>query len=192
MFACSVDATRRPPERKFGYLTASLDAESFTGTFGPDSTVAVFNPDFGQLQIEGNRRGRSWWEVVRVTMVCQRTPNQGAYRISTPFFTPVSAEVHRTNIRRWLPRQWRTTNHSFISDSITPGILRLDTLDLKSGAISGSFLVRVRTIDQKPVDSLFVTGVFTGRVRPSSFRSTRPVRFSPEMGRDCESAKSSD
>jgi hypothetical protein len=188
--ACTTDVTHGVPEKEFGHLTASLGGHSFSGTFGPDSTVAIYDADVGQLQIEGNRRVGGWSEVVRLVMVCESIPDPGAYRVSAPFFTPVSAGVYRTRIRRWLPRRWATAIHFFLSDSMPPGILQLDTLDLKSGAISGTFRVGVRTVNRTPVDTLFVTGAFTGRVRTSTMPRTRPIRFSPQMGRDCKGAKS--
>jgi hypothetical protein len=189
IYACSADVNQSAPEKRFGFLTASLGTESFAGTLGPDSTVAEYNPEVGQLTIGGRRGGRDWTEAVELTMVCQSAPDTGAYRVSTSFYTPVSAGVYRLRIRRWLPRRWRTTNHAFTSDSTVPGILRLDTLDLKSGAISGSFRVRVRTIDQTPVDGIYATGFFSGRVRTSMLHQTRPVKFAPDMGRDCTGAK---
>jgi hypothetical protein len=175
---------------EYGQLTASLGTEAFAGSFGRNSTVAVYSPDVGQLTIEGNRWTHGWAEVVRLTMVCLSAPDTGTYRISTDFYTPISAGVFRTRIRRWLPRKWRTTNYAFVSDSTNPGILRLDTLDLKSGAISGSFQVKMRTIERKPVDTMAVKGTFAGRVvRVSHMPRTRPIRFAPDMGRDCEGAR---
>lgn len=189
LVACSSDETENTLERKYGQLTASLGTEAFAGSFGPDSTVAVYSPHVGQLTIEGNRWTHGWVEVVRLTMVCLTAPDTGTYRISRGFYTPISAGVFRTRIRRWLPRKWRTTNQAFVSDSTIPGVLRLDTLDLKSGAISGSFQVKVRTIEQTPVDTMAVKGIFTGRVRVWDMPRTRPIRFAPDMGRDCEAAR---
>jgi len=189
LYACSTDRTQNSAQRKYGQLTASLGTQAFAGSFGPESTVAVYSPDVGQLTIEGNRWTHGWAEVVRLTMVCQSLPDTGSYRISRDYYTPVSAGVYRTRIRRWLPRKWRTTNYAFVSDSAMPGILRLDTLDLKSGAISGSFQVKVRTIEQKPVETMAVEGIFAGRVRVWERPPTRPIRFAPDRGRDCEGAR---
>jgi hypothetical protein len=187
--ACFAEITHGTPDRQFGYLTASLGTESFAGSFGPDSTVAIYDPEMGQLQIEGDRRTGSSNDVVRIVMICDAALEPGTYRIAAPFFTPVSAGVYRTRIRRWLPRRWARTFQFFITDSVPSGILELDTLDLKSGAISGRFRVGVRTVNEQPANSLFIAGGFTGRVRTSSIARTRPTKFSPQMGRDCNAAK---
>jgi hypothetical protein len=180
------------PPSQFGFLTASLDGRSFWGSFGPDSTVAIYNPEFGQLQIEGNRYDGDSSEVVRLQMTCEGTPEAGSYVVSASFFTPVSGGVFQTYHRRWMPRWmavWRTRIHFLISDSVPLGVLELDTLDLESGAISGQFSFWVRTVNQKPVDRMFVTGAFRGRVRTLSNPQSAPVRFSPLMGRDCKGAR---
>ena len=188
--ACSTEVAHGVHDPQFGQLTASLGTESFVGTFGHDSTVAVYDPEVGQLQIEGNRRTKGRSDLVRLVMICEASPEPGTYRVAAPFFTPVSAGVFRIRIRRWLPRRWARTFQFFISDSMPPGVLELDTLDLQSGAISGRFRVGVRTVNEKHADSLFVSGAFRGRVRTSGLHRKRPIQFSPQMGRDCDAAKS--
>lgn len=186
--ACFTDRKSGEPPGEFGQLTASLNGRPFRGAFGPDSTVAIYSAAAGQLQIEGKRRVGEWTEVVGLVMICENTPGPGVYRVSAPS-TPVSARVYRIRIRRWLPRPWRFTGHFYISDSMPPGTLNVDTLDFSSGAISGRFSVGVRTYNKKPADSLFVTGAFAGRVLTPKSSRDRPIRWSPQQGRDCNSAK---
>jgi len=174
---------------EFGRLTASLSGKPFSGGFGPDSTVAAYNQDVGQLQIEGGRRIGEWSEVVRLVMICDSIPERGSYPIASQL-SPVSAGVYKTRLRRWLPRSGRTTTHFFISDSMPQGVLNLDSLDLAAGIIRGRFSVGVRTFNQKPADTLFVTGAFSGRVRTTRrMASTRPIRWTPLQGRDCKGVK---
>lgn len=185
--ACFTDEKSGEPPGEFGTLTASVNGRPFRGAFGPDSTVAIYSAPAGQLQIGGNRRIGEWTERVQLKMICESTPEPGTYRISAPS-TPVSAHVYRVRTRRWLPRPWRFTGQFFSSDSMSPGTLNVDTLDLSSGSISGRFTVGVRTYNQTPPDSLFLTGAFAGRVLTSKTRRDR-FRWGPEQGRDCNSAK---
>jgi hypothetical protein len=47
----------------------------------------------------------------------------------------------------------------------------------------------VRTVNDKEVDSMIINGVFSGRLRSLRFPGPRPIKWAPEMRRDCNAAK---
>lgn len=186
--ACSGSDIRHEPATRFGYLTASVDGEPFSGSFGRDSLVAIYDGTVGHLQIEGNDILNGWNSVVRLVISCSDTPRVGTYRVSTPFLTPVSAGVYNRLRRQWLPRPWRTKYRFYSSDSTHPGTLILDTFDLSNRMISGRFDVRVVGRRDMPTESLSVNGAFTGRILITETHRDRQVRWSPLANRDCKSA----
>lgn len=180
-----VDKEARAPE--FGFVNAVLDGRKFRGEFGRDSVIAIFDEETGHLQIEGRRGPPLFPESVRLEMDCKGGPTKGTYQIAAPFRTPVTAGLYRVG-RKWFPRRDMTFKF-FISDSMPPGTLRLDTVDLASSRISGRFETWVRMVNELRADSLFMSGNFSGRIHARDSRSKTPPRFSPGWNRDCETVK---
>jgi hypothetical protein len=174
-----------PPE--FGFLNAMLDGRKFRGHFGRDSVIAIFDEETGHLQIEGRRGPPLFPESVRLEMNCMSAPTTGTYRIAASFRTPVSAGIYRVG-RKWFPRRDLSFKF-FISDSIAPGTLHLDTLDFTSARISGRFETWVRTINEARADSVFMSGNFSGRLDVHHFRGQIRPKFAPAWNRDCGTAK---
>lgn len=187
IFACTSPGAQDETQFEFGRLKATLNAKDFVGAFGRDSIIAIWNTNFGQMQIEGVKRGGRPPEVVRVTMRCKALPKPGNYEIRSPF-TPVSAEafIQPTSWQRIWPLRGAKFR-SFLSDSMPPGSLILDTVDSTSRIVKGRFSVSLRSVNKTPAETLDVRGTFLGRI--AVVQSTLPSRsltWSPRFDRDCE------
>jgi hypothetical protein len=187
LVACSLDGNDAPSPTQFGRLTAAVNGKSFSGSFGPDSIVAVYDVQSGQLQIEGIRQTRTRTEIVRMIMICEQPPKPGSYAV-TSTFSPVTAGYFVTSRRPWSPRPLPSDVKFFISDSMPAGVLNLDALDIPAGTIKGRFGVGLRTANQRPPDTVFMTGSFYGRVRTVSHPQERWTSWSSGQNRNCAQA----
>jgi hypothetical protein len=185
--ACTTPVTGNENTVAFGQLAAKLNGESFVGSFGPDSTIALYNPIVGQIQIEGDKRVSGQRPlVVRLQMRCTDLPKLGSYPIGNPF-SPVAAEAF-LNPSIW-DRVWplhRREIRSFISDSMPPGRLELESIDTTAGVIKGRFAVKLRSFNRAPAETLDVRGAFFGGLRVTRRLGERVPRWAPEFNRDCE------
>jgi hypothetical protein len=185
--ACTTPVTENEGNVSFGQLAAKLNGESFVGSFGPDSTIALYSPNVGQIQIEGDKRVSGQRPlVVRLQMRCTEFPKTGGYPIGS-LFSPVAAEAF-LNPSTW-DRIWplrRRYRRSFISDSMPPGRLELESIDTVAGVIKGRFAVQLRSFNRAPAETLNVRGAFFGRLRVQRMLGERVPRWAPEFDRDCE------
>lgn len=172
---------------EFGKLRAVVNGRDFTGIFGRDSTIAMWNPSVGQLQIEGARRyGRGRSEIVRIIMRCSFLPRAGNYVISD-LRSPVSAEAFLP------PTLWQriwpvhgARRRAFLSDSTARGSLVLDTVDSTNAVVKGRFSVSLSSLDRAPAETLFVRGKFFGRLDLGRDLDGPRQRWAPGMRTDCE------
>jgi len=175
------------PAARFGHLTAALGDAPFVGTFARDSVVAVYMIPAGSLQIEGDRAIGGRTPLVRLVMRCVAAPPPGVYPIRG-LRTPVYAEVF---VGGTAPGAWwrrRELPRGLLSDSVPPGVLELDTLDLAAGRVHGRFRTAVRSYNRTPPESLAVEGAFWGRVQavdPPRPLGAPPLRWAPGIDRDC-------
>jgi hypothetical protein len=184
IYACASSAAQTEMQFEFGKLRAEVNGRAFTGVFGPNSIIAVWDTTVGQMQIQGDKRVRGrGTELVRVTMRCGAVPKRGNYAIRNPF-SPVSSEafIAPTGWQRIWPLRG-SSNRPFLSDSMPPGTLVLERVD---SVIQGRFDVTLRSFNRTPAETLHVRGTFFGRldVQP---RYPRPrAHWAPEFHTDCE------
>ena len=186
IFACTSPGAQEEMPFEFGKLRAKLNANDFVGVFGRDSIIAIWDTASGQMQIEGDKRGGHRPVIVRFLMRCTALAKPGNYEVRSPF-TPVSAEAFlqpTTWQRIWPLRGDRT--RSFLSDSMPPGSLILDTVDSTNRVLKGRFSASLRSVNKTPAETLHVRGTFLGRfdVQPTYPRPA--ARWSPMFDRDCE------
>jgi hypothetical protein len=184
--ACTSRVSDSEPRFEFGKLRADLNGSEFAGIFGRDSVLAVWSQSPGQLQIQGDKRGWSRTEQVRVTMRCIALPQPGTYAIGNPF-SPVSAEAFIAPTLR--QRIWPLHGakfRAFLSDSMPPGSLVLETVDSANRVIKGRFSAALRSVNRTPAETLSVHAAFFGRLDLLPLfpgpKVSRPARFQ----NDCE------
>jgi hypothetical protein len=195
VFAAAVIAilacTRPMPEREtpfeFGKLRANLNGSEFIGAFGRDSIIAVYTPNAGQIQIEGDKQVRGRKPLVRVLMRCTTFPKAGIYPIKGGLLSPVYVEafLEPTGWERAWPLHGRRIR-AFLSDSMPPGKLELDTIDTVGGVMRGRFAVALRSSNRVPAETLNVRGAFFGRLSVERRFHDPPVLWAPMFDRDCE------
>jgi len=169
---------------EFGKVIGQVNGKTFTGDFGPNSIMAIWDTSTGQLQIEGDRRERGRrTELVRVNMRCRAMPKPGTYAIRNPF-TPVSSEAYiaPTGWARVWPLRG-TANRPFLSDSMPPGTLVLERVD---SMIKGRFEVSLKTVNRTPRDTLHVRATFFGRLAVHPDYPRPRVHWAPLFHTDCE------
>ena len=179
--------TGNEPPFQYGRLRALLNGRDFSGIFGRDSTLAIWDSYVGQLQIQGDDRTRHpWYERVRVTMRCGALPKPGTYAIGD-LRSPVSAEavVPPTRWERIWPLNG-ARNHPFRSDSAARGTLVLDTVDSAKAILKGRFNVALRNAEGAPAETLFVRGAFFGRLIFPRTYAARRATWAAGMRTDCE------
>jgi hypothetical protein len=167
-------------------LRAKLNGSEFAGVFGPDSILAMWDTSAGQLQIQGDQRGGRRPNLVRVTMRCIALPKPGNYAIRN-LFSPVSAEafVQPTSWQRIWPLRGERYR-AFLSDSMPPGSLMLDTIDSANGVIKGRFTVSLRSMNRTPAETLHVRGTFFGRLDLQQHFPRPKGKRAPGFHTDCE------
>jgi hypothetical protein len=177
-------AAQTQAQFEFGKLTGQVNGKTFTGDFGPNSIIAVWDTSVGQLQIEGDRRERGRrTELVRVNMRCAAMPKPGTYAVRSPF-TPVSSDAYiaPTGWGRVWPLRG-TANRPFLSDSMPPGTLVLERVD---SIIKGRFEVSLRTVNRTPADTLHVRATFFGRLAVHPDYPRPRERWGALFQTDCE------
>jgi hypothetical protein len=171
---------------EFGKMRATLNGREFAGSFGRDSTLAVWIAPIGQLQIEGDKRVHVLRrEMIRLTMRCAALPRAGTYSIGGRF-SPVSAEalVGPTLWERIWPL--RGANYrAFFSDPMSQGVLILDAVDSANAIVEGHFSVALRGVNRSP-ETLLVRGTFFGRVDLIERSSRHEAKWPPRFRTDCE------
>lgn len=181
--ACGAPAGQTEIQFEFGRLNARLNNSEFSGLFGRDSIIAIWDSSSGHLQIEGHKRVRGRFpDIVRVTMRCGARPKPGNYAIRNPF-TPVSAYAYIASTgwqRIWPLRGQR--NRPFLSDSMPLGSLILERVD---SVVKGRFEVSLRSFNRAPAETLNVRGTFFGRLLVNNSPRS-PVRWAPGYQTDCE------
>jgi len=186
LVACTRPSTEREPLFEFGKLRASLNGSDFVGGFTRDSIIAIYSPSQGQVEIIGEKQVRGRKPSVRVFMRCAIFPKAGTYPIRgmrTPVF--VEAFLEPSAWERAWPLHRREI-HSFLSDSMPPGRLELDTIDTVSGVIKGRFAAALRSANRVPAETLNVQGAFFGRIHMERRFGDRGVGWSPLFDLDCE------
>lgn len=188
--ACASATSDKETPVEFGKLNAKLNGAEFTGIFGRDSVIAVWDTAAGQMQISGRRAPLLLSpSIVRLTMRCGALPRPGTYAIRNPP-SPVSAEAFVA------PTRWQSIwplrgdrHRAFLSASMPAGSLVLDTVDSANGVIKGHFHVSLRSFDRTPAETLNVRGNFFGRLdlRQPFYRSK--VRWAPGFRTDCETIR---
>jgi len=186
LYSCTTPVTERETPFEFGKLRANLNGSEFVGAFGRDSIIAIYTPGEGGLQIEGDRQVRGRRPLVRVQMRCATLPKAGIYPIKG-LLSPVYVEsvLEATAWERAWPLHGRRIR-SFLSDSMPPGKLELDTIDTVAGVIRGRFTVALRSFNRAPAETLDIRGVFFGRLSVDHRFNMPQVRWAPEFDRDCE------
>lgn len=179
-----------PPPARFGYVTGLIGDAPFVGTFAHDSVVAIYMRETGSLQIEGDRAIGGRMPLVRVDMRCLAEPAPGVYAVRG-MRTPVYAEafVGGSDARWWHRGE---PSRGLLSDSVPPGVLELDTLDLTRGRIYGRFQVTLRSNNRAPAESLVVSATFWGRVIAPTLplpSGLSPGRWAPDIDRDCAAVR---
>lgn len=186
IYACTTPPTEREIPFEFGKLRADLNGSDFVGAFGRDSIIAVYLPSGGTIQIEGDKQVRGRRPLVRVQMRCATFPKAGIYPIRG-LLSPVYVESF-LEPNAW-ERAWPLHGHrirSFLSDSMPPGRLELDTIDTVAGLIRGRFDVALRSFDRVPAETLTVRGAFFGRLSVKRRFGEPQLHWAPELDRDCE------
>jgi hypothetical protein len=190
MCACASAAAQTEPQFEFGKLRAAVNGSTFTGDFGPNSIIAVWDTSVGQIQIEGDRRERGRrTEVVRVTMRCGAIPKPGIYAIRNPF-SPVSSDafIAPTGWGRIWPLRG-TGNRAFLSDSMPPGTIVLERID---SIIKGRFDVSLRSFNRAPAETLHVRATFFGRLAIHPYSPRPRGHWGPRFQTDCERIRNAD
>ncbi len=183
--ACVVSVTEQAIPFEFGKFRAHLNGSEFAGSFSSDSVIAIYSSNSGQMQIEGNRRRPGNPRIVRVFLRCTGFPKAGTYAIKSSL-SPVSAEAF-LGPSAW-DRAWPIRGREirgFISDSMPPGNLILETSDSLNGVVRGRLAVSLRSYNRVPAETLHVKAAFFGRVSMPEF-PWRDLRWSPMFDRDCE------
>lgn len=183
---CVTQATEQETPFEFGKLRATLNGSDFVGAFGRDSVIAIWDTLSGSMQIEGNKQVRGHGPSVRVQMKCTALPKPGTYAIKNPF-SPVSAEAFlgASALERLWPVHGRRI-HAFLSDSMPPGSLVLDTVDTVNRIIRGRFAGALRSVNRTAAETLYVRAAFFGRLRiEPSFARPPFGPWSPLFDRDC-------
>lgn len=183
--SCTTHRTEGAPPFEFGKLRANLNGSEFVGAFARDSIIAVYDALSGQLQIEGDRQVGGRRPLVRLVMLCTDFPKAATYPIKG-MRSPVHVEsyLEPTFWERLWPLHDRR-NRAFLSDSMPPGQLQLDTIDTVARVIRGRFEVALRSFNRAPAETLLVRGAFFGRLSVDH-RPGGPVRWTPLFDRDCE------
>ena len=187
--ACTTPGAEREPSFEFGTLRASLNGSDFTGSFGTDSLIAVYDANAGQLQIEGDEQVGGRRPLVRLIMRCTAFPRVGTYPIKG-MRSPVHAESYLDPTE--FERAWPVHGHKdrvFLSDSMPWGKLELDTIDTVAAVIKGRFSVGLRGFNRSPAETLIVHGAFFGRLRTNHILGEPRIRWTPLFDRDCESIR---
>ena len=180
-------AVEKQPPFEYGRLRALLNGREFSGIFGRDSALAIWNSYVGQLQIAGDERfHRPWYARVRLTMRCGALPKPGTYAIGD-LRSPVSAEavVPPTRWERIWPLHG-ARYHPFRSGSASRGTLVLDTVDSAKAIVRGRFNVSLRSFEGAPAETLSVRAAFFGRLLLPRNYTGRRAQWAPEMRTDCE------
>src|SRR5262245_42171377 len=177
---CATPIGEQGARFEFGKLRAALDGRDFSGSFGPGSVVAIWSVVPSQMQIEGDKPGNGR-AVVRLTMRCRALPKPGSYTIGD-LSSPVSiyASVEPRLWQRASPLRLRRYR-PFISDSLRPGILTLDTVDSANGIIKGRFAASLTTFDEPPVRRTNVRGNFYGRLSINTHFPTKNPRWAKDI-----------
>ena len=185
--SCTRPLTERETPFEFGKLRANLNGSDFVGAFGRDSIIAIYNPNGGQIQIEGDKQIGGRRPLVRVLMRCATFPKAGIYPVKGGLRSPVYVEavLDPTGWERAWPLHGRGM-HFFLSDSMPPGKLELDTIDTVGGVIRGRFTVALRSFNRVPAETLNVRGAFFGRLSVEHRFDEPPVLWAPMLDRDCE------
>ena len=185
-WACA-QSSSTPLPFEFGRMRASMNGGDFTGMFGRDSTIAIWNSATGQLEIEGNKRnGRRRSQIVRITLRCGALPRAGTYAIRN-LFSPVSADafIQPTLWQRIWPLRGERYR-AFVSDSIAPGTLVLDSVDSAKAIVKGRFEMALRTFNRFPPETLSVRGTFFGRLYLRQELQGPKPHWAAGMRTDCE------
>ena len=187
ILACTRPMTEREIPFEFGKLRANLNSSEFIGAFGRDSIIAVYTPNAGQIQIEGDKQVRGRRPLVRVLLRCTTFPKPGIYPIKGGLLSPVYAEavLEPTGWERVWPLHGGRIRF-FLSDSMPSGKLELDAIDTVGGVIKGRFAVALRSSNQVPAETLNVRGAFFGRLSVEHRFDEPPVLWAPMFDRDCE------
>lgn len=187
LLACTRSRTEKETPFEFGKLRANLNGSEFVGAFSRDSIIAIYNPNAGQIQIEGDKQVGGRRPLVRVQMRCATFPKAGIYPIRGGLLSPVYVEAFLEPT--WWERAWPLHGRrirSFLSDSMPPGKLELDTIDTVGGVIRGRFAVALRSFNRVPAETLNVRGAFFGRLNVEHRFGAPPVLWAPMFDRDCE------
>ncbi len=187
LVACTKPVTEKQIPFEFGKVRANLNGSDFVGAFGRDSIIAIYSPNAGQIQIEGDKQVRGWRPLVRVLMRCTTFPKAGIYPLKGGLRSPVYVEavLEPTGWDRAWPLHGRGIRF-FLSDSMPPGKLELDTIDTVGGVIRGRFTVALRSFNRVPAETLNVRAAFFGRLSVEHRFSDHPVLWAPMFDRDCE------
>jgi hypothetical protein len=182
--ACASPAPQSEMQSEFGDMRAEVNGKPFTGGFGPNSTIAVWDTSLRQLQIQGDKHdpGRRT-ESVRVTMRCKALPEPGTYAIRNPF-SPVSSDafIAPAGWARIWPLRGKSVR-PFLSDSMPPGKLILERVD---SIIRGRFEVSLRSFNRVPAETLHVRGTFFGRLAIYPYSPRPRQHWAPNYQTDCE------
>ena len=182
--ACASSPPQNEMQFEFGNMRAEVNGNTFTGGFGPNSTIAVWDTSVRQLQIQGDKHEPGHrTESVRVTMRCGGLPQPGTYAIRNPF-SPVSSDafIAPTGWARVWPIRGKAIR-PFLSDSMPPGKLVLERVD---SIIRGHFEVSLRSFNRVPAETLRVRGTFFGRLAVQPDFPRPREHWAPNYQTDCE------
>jgi hypothetical protein len=186
LYGCTTPLTEREIPFEFGKLRADVNGSDFVGAFGRDSIIAVYLPSGGTIQIEGDKQVRGRRPLVRVQMRCAIFPKAGTYPIKG-LLSPVYVESFQEPTaweRAWPIHGGRI--RSFLSDSMPPGKLQLDTIDTVAGVIKGRVDVALRSFNRVPAETLTVRGAFFGRLGVERRFGEAAGPWARELDRDCQ------
>ena len=185
LVACTKPVTEKQIPFEFGKVRATLNGSELVGAFSSDSIIAIYSPNAGQIQIADDKQVRGRKPSVRVYMRCASFPKPGTYPIRG-LRSPVFVEAFL--VPTWWERAWPLHGRvirSFLSDSMPPGKLELDTIDTLGGVIRGRFAAALRSFNRVPAETLNVRGAFFGRLSVEHRFDEPPVLWAPMLDRDC-------